>query len=411
MSIQCLNDSKVMVCGVGGAGCNLVATLSAKAIPGVSLLATNTDLQSLNHMPEGVDRVLLGEATTKGLGAGASPESGRLAVQETATMLLEQFRDVDLVFLSAGMGGGTGTGGAPLVASLAREAGALVVAVVTTPFPFEGHKRNRVANAGVAELTEVANSIMVLPNERLLDIEDQSSSISDTFACIDEILAEAVAGMIEIVTVTGEINIDFAGVRSVLEHGSRSIISQGEADTAVNALKIALQNPIIGVSPAGAFGCILNVVAGEKLAMQDFAKASEMLSLEADPDALILAGCSISPYLGDKVRVTVIATQISASSEAMPSFSSLETPYVPTLVAEELEQDIDLDAEEDSLDVFFTDDVLPLAEAALPREELNRKPSVQVQRNRPREVVLSKRGSSSSRPAKLESKAWNLDLS
>ncbi|MEW6280332.1 MAG: cell division protein FtsZ, partial [Candidatus Eremiobacterota bacterium] len=312
-----LYPAKILVMGLGGAGCNLVNRLSDNPPPGVNLVLANTDAQALHTSRRGPIMVQLGEGSTRGLGAGANHQLGRMAAETSTEKLRELFHDVDLVFMTAGMGGGTGTGAAPVAAREARKAGALVVAVVTLPFEFEGTRRSRVAEEGIAALEAEVDTLLVLPNQKLLSIGAGVCPLSESFGIVDQVLCDAVRGMTEVVTTPGVINLDFADVRAVLQNGGRALFGMATAPTATSAVEQALKNPLVGGSPDGAAGALLNITAGPDLSIQDFSRASAMLQEAASPHALILCGLVQDPAMQGRVRATVVATQVNTQAEAL----------------------------------------------------------------------------------------------
>jgi cell division protein FtsZ len=297
--------------GLGGAGCNLVNRLCERPPAGVELVLANTDAQALLTSRKGPKVVFLGEGATRGLGAGADYQLGRKAAEQSNARLDELFQGVDMVFLTAGMGGGTGTGAAPIAARAARRAGALVVAVVTTPFEFEGHRRCRVAREGVAHLQDEVDTLLVLPNEKLLSIDTGTHPLDESFQIVDQVLCDAVRGMTEIVTMPGIINLDFADVRAVLANSGRAIFGMATATSAQRAVELALSNPLVGGSPDGAAGCLLNITAGPDITLQDFSAACALLQESASPDAMVLCGYVQDDSMHGRARATVVATRVT----------------------------------------------------------------------------------------------------
>ena len=303
--------AKIVVMGLGGAGCNLVNRLCERPPVGVELVLSNTDAQALLTSRKGPKVIFLGEGATRGLGAGANHKLGRQAAEQSSGRLEELFQGVDLVFLTAGMGGGTGTGAAPIAARAARKAGALVVAVVTTPFEFEGHRRCRVAREGVASLQDEVDTLLVLPNEKLLSIDTGTHPLDESFQIVDQVLCDAVRGMTEIITMPGIINLDFADVRAVLANSGRAIFGMATAPNALRAVELALSNPLVGGSPDGAAGCLLNVTAGPDITLQDFSAACALLQESASPDAMVLCGFVQDDSMHGRARATVVATRVT----------------------------------------------------------------------------------------------------
>jgi len=340
--------AKILVMGLGGAGCNLVNRLSERPPVGVDLVLANTDAQALLTSRKGPKVVFLGEGATRGLGAGANHEMGRVAAEQSKGRLEELFGGVDMVFLTAGMGGGTGTGAAPVAARAARRAGALVVAVVTVPFEFEGSRRNRVAREGVAALQDEVDTLLVLPNQKLLAMDSGTHPLDESFNVVDQVLCDAVRGMTEIITMPGIINLDFADVRAVLAGSGRAIFGMSTAPTATRAVEMALSNPLVGGSPDGAAGCLLNVTAGPDISLQDFSQACALLQESASPDAIVLCGYVQDDSMVGRARATVVATRVAPAEHFVTS---------PQLVVHEEE-------------VLRASDLLPLSSAALPPLEM-----------------------------------------
>lgn len=302
--------ARILVMGLGGAGCNLVTRLSQTPPTGVELVLANTDAQALLSTQKGPKVIFLGEGSTRGLGAGSNHELGRLAAEQSASRLSQLFQDVDMVFLTAGLGGGTGTGAAPIAAREAKKAGALVVAVVTKPFEFEGRRRGRVAEEGAVALEEEVDTLLVLPNQKLLSLDACAGSIDESFQVVDQVLCDAVRGMTEIVTTPGTINLDFADVRAVLENSGKAIFGMATAPTATRAVEMALSNPLVGGSPDGAGGCLLNITGGPDMSLRDYSEASRLLQESAAPDAMVLCGFVQDENMVGRARATVVATRV-----------------------------------------------------------------------------------------------------
>ncbi len=341
--------ARILVMGLGGAGCNLVNRLAERPPMGVELVLANTDAQALLSTKKGPKCVFLGEGSTRGLGAGANHELGRLAAEQSSSRLAELFKGADMVFLTAGLGGGTGTGSAPIAAREAKKAGALVVAVVTKPFEFEGRRRSRVAEEGVAALQEEVDTLLVLPNQKLLNMESSSFSLDESFQVVDQVLCDSVRGMTEIITTPGLINLDFADVRAVLSGSGKAIFGMATAPTATRAVELALSNPLVGGSPDGAQGCLLNITGGPDLSLQDFSEASRRLQESAAPNAMVLCGYVQDPTMVGRARATVVATRVKASN------AEIITPQSFEEVVEKRS---------------YEQDILPLSKAALPPSEL-----------------------------------------
>ena len=302
--------ANIKVIGVGGAGNNAVNRMIEANVQGVDFLAANTEVQILDTS-KADKKVQLGEKLTKGLGAGAKPEIGEAAAEESKEEIMKALQGADMVFVTAGMGGGTGTGGAPIVAECAKEMGALTVAVVTKPFMFEGTVRMRNANSGIEYLKEKVDTIIIVPNERLLQAVDKKVSIQDAFRMADDVLRQGVQGISDLITVPGVINLDFADVKTIMTDQGEALMGIGTAsgeNRAVDAAKAAISSPLLERTIDGAKGIIISVTGSDDLGLLEINEAAQIISDAADPDANIIWGTSINPEMGDEVRITVIAT-------------------------------------------------------------------------------------------------------
>ena len=300
----------IKVIGVGGGGNNSVNRMVTSGLQGVEFIAINTDKQALNRSEASV-KIQVGTKLTKGQGAGSRPEIGRKAAEESREDINKALEGADMVFITAGMGGGTGTGGAPVVAQIAREMGILTVGVVTRPFGFEGKKRMEQANAGIDQLKENVDSLIVIPNERLKYVSDQKISFKNAFEIADNVLHQAVASISELITVPGLINLDFADVTSIMKGAGFAHMGVGSAagkDKAEEAAKMAIQSPLLESSINGAHGVILSVIGSEDIELDEIEQAASMIQAAAHPDAHIIFGASISEDADDEIRVVVIAT-------------------------------------------------------------------------------------------------------
>ena len=301
----------IKVVGVGGGGSNAVHHMLSANIEGVDFICANTDAQALKSCSVPVT-LQMGVNITKGLGAGANPEVGRQAAQEDCERIKEVLQGADMVFITAGMGGGTGTGAAPVVAQLAREMGVLTVAVVTKPFPFEGKKRMEVAMHGIRELSESVDSLITIPNEKLLTVLGKSASLLDAFKAANDVLLGAVQGIAELITRPGMINVDFADVRTVMSEMGMAMMGTGEATgqgRAKEAAQRAISSPLLeDVDISGATGVLLNITASTNLTLHEVNDAATMIHEAAHEDANIIFGAVIDESMGDNIRLTVIAT-------------------------------------------------------------------------------------------------------
>jgi cell division protein FtsZ len=303
--------AKIKVVGVGGGGGNAINTMIEAKLTGVEFIATNTDGQALRANRATI-KVHIGESLTKGLGAGGDPEVGRRAAIEGREAMKEQLAGADMIFITAGMGGGTGTGGAPVIARLARELGALTVAVVTKPFLFEGKKRMRQAEEGIRELKENVDTLIPIPNQRLLSIAGRNTSMVETFKKADDVLLQSVQGISDLITIHGRINLDFADVRTIMSEMGIAMmgagLSSGE-NRAVEAAQRAISSPLLeGISIQGARGVLINITGGLDLTLHEVNEAATLIQEEAHEDANIIFGAVIDERMKDEVRITVIAT-------------------------------------------------------------------------------------------------------
>ena len=310
--------ARIIVLGVGGGGCNAIKTMIASGLGQVEFVVANTDLQVLRSSPAAT-KVQLGARLTKGLGAGANPQIGKDAALEDAERLREVLSGADMVFITAGMGGGTGTGAAPVIAGLAKELGALTVAVVTKPFAFEGARRQKQAEEGVRELKTACDTLLVIPNQRLLSVVEKGTPLTRAFGVADDILRQAVQGIADVITVPGLVNVDFADVRAIMTHMGRAVMGMGRArgeHRAVEAAQRAIASPLLeDGSIQGARGVLINITGGPDLSLHEVTEASSIVQEAADPDANIIFGSVINDQLEEDVLVTVIATGFDGPSD------------------------------------------------------------------------------------------------
>ena len=309
--VQQVLGAKIKVIGVGGGGGNALNTMINAGLQGVDFIAANTDCQALasNRAPT---RIQIGAAVTKGLGAGANPEIGRQAALEDRERIAEALAGADMVFVTAGMGGGTGTGAAPVVADIARSLGALTVGVVTKPFAFEGNRRKRQAEEGLAELKSAVDTLITIPNQRLLAVADQTTTLLDTFKKADEVLLNAVQGISDLITIPGLINVDFADVRTIMSNMGLALMGTGRSSGPKRALEAAQQavnSPLLeDVTIDGATGILINITGGPDMTLFEVNEASSLIHAAADEDANIIFGSVIDERMGDTMTITVIAT-------------------------------------------------------------------------------------------------------
>jgi cell division protein FtsZ len=313
------NRAKIKVIGVGGGGGNAINSMIASNLDGVDFIAANTDCQSLESNMADV-KVGLGSQLTKGLGAGANPDTGRNAALEDVGRLAEVLHGCDMVFVTAGMGGGTGTGAAPVIAQVARECGALTVGVVTKPFFFEGKRRRRQADEGIDQLQKAVDSLITIPNDRLLDVAGAEMPMVEAFRKVDEVLLHAVQGITDLITVPGLINVDFADVRTIMSNMGRALMGAGRSAgkrRALEAAQQAIASPLLeDAAIEGATGVLINITGGPSLTLSEVREAAAMIQEAAHEDANIIFGSVIDPNAGDEVRITVIATGFDRSALA-----------------------------------------------------------------------------------------------
>jgi len=302
--------AKIKVIGVGGGGCNAVNRMIEAGIEGVEFIVVNTDAQAL-HLAKTETRLQIGEKLTRGLGAGANPEIGKKAAEESREMLMNALAGADMVFVTAGMGGGTGTGAAPVIAEIAKELGALTVGVVTKPFRFEQKRRMAQAEQGVANLKEKVDTLIVIPNDRLLEIVDRNTPVLEAFREADNVLRQGVSGISDLIATPGLINVDFADVKAIMTERGSALMGIGVAsgeNRATEAAKKAISSPLLETSIDGAHGILMHVAGGSNLSLWEVNEAADIVSMAADPDVNMIFGAVINPELGEEILVTVIAT-------------------------------------------------------------------------------------------------------
>ena len=307
----------IKVVGVGGGGNNALNHIISSGLKGVEFIAANTDVAQLNQNLASI-KIVLGEQLTKGKGAGSDPEIGFKAAKESADMIKEILQGADMVFITAGMGGGTGTGASPVIAEVAKETGALVVAVVTKPFIFEGKVRIKQALEGIKNLQDKVDALIVIPNDKLLEISDKKMALLDSFKLADEVLRQAVQGVTDLILRPGLINVDFADVRAVMSNAGSAIMGIGEAsgeDRAVMAAKAAINSPLMETPMQGAKGILFNVTGGNNVGIHEIKEAAQVITEAAAEDAIIIWGHVLDPEMDDKLQITVIATGFSPISQ------------------------------------------------------------------------------------------------
>jgi len=302
--------ARIKVIGVGGGGSNAVNRMIDEGIQGVDFITVNTDAQAL-MLTKATTRVRLGDKLTRGLGAGGNPEVGRKAAEESADELYNVLKGSDMVFVTAGMGGGTGTGAAPIVAQIAKESGALTIGVVTRPFTFEGMRRLQAAEVGINQLKEHTDTLVAIPNDRLLQIADKRASLQDAFRLADDVLHQGIQGISELITIPGLINLDFADVRAIMSEGGAALMAVGKGtgdERAKKAAEDAISSKLLDITIDGARGVLFNVTGGPNMTLFEVNQAAAIIRETAHPDVNMIFGAVIDPNMGDDIRITVIAT-------------------------------------------------------------------------------------------------------
>ncbi|MCK6080450.1 cell division protein FtsZ [Microbacterium sp. EYE_5] len=337
----------IKVVGVGGGGVNAVNRMIELGLRGVEFIAVNTDAQAL-LMSDADIKLDVGRELTRGLGAGADPEVGRRAAEDHAEEIEEALAGADMVFVTAGEGGGTGTGGAPVVARIAKSIGALTIGVVTKPFSFEGRRRQTQAESGVSKLKEEVDTLIVVPNDRLLEISDRGISMIEAFATADQVLLAGVQGITDLITTPGLINLDFADVKSVMQGAGSALMGIGSArgaDRAIKAAELAVESPLLEASIEGAHGVLLSIQGGSNLGIFEINDAAQLVKEAAHPEANIIFGTVIDDTLGDEVRVTVIAAGFDGGEpqvkvEPITASRPASAPVLPPLPADTVARDL-----------------------------------------------------------------------
>ncbi|HHH12362.1 MAG TPA: cell division protein FtsZ, partial [Candidatus Moranbacteria bacterium] len=310
--------ARIKVIGVGGSGCSAVSRMVEAKVQGVEFIAINTDAQAL-HICKAGEKIHIGKNLTKGLGAGMNPEIGRQAAEENRDEIQDALRDADMVFVTCGMGGGTGSGAAPVVAEAAKESGALTVAVVTKPFMFEGMQRRRIANDALAALQERVDTLIAIPNDKLLNIIDRQTTLINAFKIVDDVLRQGVQGISDLITKPGIVNVDFADVRAVMADSGNALMGIGTAsgeERAVEAAKAAINSPLLELSIDGARGVLFNVSGGQDMTMMEISDAANIITESIDPDAKVIFGAvSDDSVPKGEIRITVVATGFDNAAE------------------------------------------------------------------------------------------------
>jgi len=330
--------AKIKVVGVGGSGGSALNRMIDCGIKGVDFIAVNTDVQAL-HYSRAPKKVHIGKTITRGLGAGMNPELGRQAAEEAQNEIREMLKDANMVFITCGMGGGTGTGASPAIAEIAKDLGALTVAVVTKPFSFEGSQRRNIAERGIAELADKVDAIITIQNDKILQVIDKKTSILDAFMSVDEVLRQGVQGIAEIISVHAMINVDFSDIKSIMANAGSALMGIGRAsgeNKAVEAAKAAISSPLLEMSIEGAKGILFTIFGGASLTMTEVNEAAKIITSSADEEAKIIFGAGIDEDLKDEIKITVVATGFnSAKGRSTTSLINEEPAYTPSVFIEE----------------------------------------------------------------------------
>lgn len=361
--------ARIKVVGIGGGGGNALSSMIAEGgIGGVDFVAVNTDAQALLHNKAQI-KIQIGENLTKGLGSGGDPEVGRQAAEESREQLKEEISGADMIFITCGEGGGTGTGAGPIIAEIARETGALTVAVVTKPFDFEGAKRKLVADEGTQKLKEKVDTLIVVPNQKVMQIIDKKTPILEAFKKIDSVLHQGVKGIAELITTPGLINVDFADVRTVMANAGTALMGIGVASgdkRAMAAIKQAISSPLLDISIDGAKGVLFNIVGGQDLTMTEVDEAASIIAKTADPEANIIFGAVIDDKMMDQIKVTLIATKFDDSKLKLFRFRKDEIEKKEKDQTVDLKTDLKDKEKDDSEEIIEDEEFLEETEFDIP---------------------------------------------
>lgn len=329
--------ASIKVIGIGGGGCNAVNRMIKSGLKGIEFISINTDAQALYHS-EAQNKINIGKATTRGLGAGSNPDIGRQAAEESSDEIRDAIEGSDMIFITCGLGGGTGTGGAPIIANLAKEMGILTVAVVTKPFSFEGQRRRNQADEGLENLRNKVDTLITIPNDKILSIIDKKTPLNDAFAVVDDVLRQGVQGIADLITVHGMINVDFADVKAIMENSGSALMGIGYGtgeNRATEAAKAAIESPLLELSIDGAKGVLFNITGGNDLGMYEVDEAARIITEAADPEANIIFGAVINDSYTGEIKITVVATGFdyhqneSSMLRQKSAFSSRSTDSIP----------------------------------------------------------------------------------
>lgn len=352
--------AKIKVIGIGGSGGSAVDRMVKAGIRGVDFVAVNTDVQAL-HYTSAPHKLHIGKTVTRGLGAGMDPDLGRKSAEEAQNEIREVMKDADMVFLTCGLGGGTGSGASPVVAAIAKELGVLTIAVVTKPFAFEGQQRKVIAEKALEELSRNIDTVITIPNDRVLQIIDRKTSLIDAFKIVDDVLRQGVQGISELITVPGMVNVDFADVKAIMRDTGSALmgigIGSGE-NRATEAAKAAISSPLLDVSIDGAKGILFTVTGGKSLGMHEVAEAAKVITSSADDNAKVIFGAVINESMGEDIRITVVATgfdergrrllsETNKDDEPRPFLSSARSFYSPVNFSKKEKEEISKEKEAD----------------------------------------------------------------
>lgn len=349
--------AKIKVLGIGGGGCNAInSMMSASQMQGVDFIGVNTDAQALLTCSANL-KIQIGDDLTKGLGAGGNPEVGKQAAEESREKIKEALLETDMVFLTCGEGGGTGTGATPIIAEIAKELGALTVAVVTKPFAFEGTRRMLSAEEGIINLKEKVDTLIIIPNQRILDIVDKKMTLIEAFRIVDSVLGQGVNGISDLITLPGLINVDFADVRTIMSNAGSALMGIGTGvgeNRATAAARMAISSPLLELSIDGAKGVLFNITGGADLTMTEVDEASKLISAAVDPDSNIIFGATIDEQMVDQVKITVIATGFDETKRRLKELSSKvdsQSSRDEISVSQEIEEKGEMPKEQDEWDI------------------------------------------------------------
>lgn len=351
---QTTNFAKIRVVGSGGGGGNAIESMIREnQIIGVDFITVNTDAQAL-LLGHAATKIQIGEKLTKGLGSGGNPEVGQMAAEESSEKIKDALSGSDMVFLAAGMGGGTGTGAVPVIARIAKELGALTIAVVTKPFSFEGARRMVNAESGIEELKDKVDTLIVIPNQRILDVVDKKVTLMDAFRIADSVLSQGVQGISDLITRPGLINVDFADVKSIMSNAGSSLMGIGEGfgeNRAQSAARMAIASPLLEISMQGARGVLLNIMGGHDLTMTEVNEIGKIVGEAADPDANIIFGTTVDPEFKDRIKVTIIATGFDQASTRLREFVHTRHEPINQIQEPPKEEKKSIEEKEDEWDI------------------------------------------------------------